>query len=258
MVDPVASNYTMGASVTLTATPSLGYNFVDWRGTSLSGSQNPLIISMSTNITVIPRFRVPADDFDQRIALSGFFGTSAGLQNGGATKESGEPNHAGNSGGKSLWLTWTAPSSGVVTFNTGGTDFRNALAVYAGQAVSNLTAVATNLAGVGSNTTQVTFNATAGTVYQIAVDGFNGATGQVVLSFSLPNAFLLSTPSRQPDGSFQFMLNSAPGQVLNIAASTNLVDWVTLYTGTNATGTIQFTDPAASSFGRRFYRAVAP
>src|SRR6266545_597332 len=41
----------------------------------------------------------------------------------GATKEAGEPFHAGNGGGKSVWWFWTAPSSGAVTVNTFGSTF---------------------------------------------------------------------------------------------------------------------------------------
>jgi hypothetical protein len=42
-----------------------------------------------------------------------------------------------------------------------------------------------------------------------------------------------------------------------IQASTNLVNWIALTNFVSVTGTNQFTDPAASSFSRRFYRALS-
>lgn len=255
-VNPAASNYAMGDTVTLTATPNTGYEFVSWTGGAI-GTSNPLQLTMDTNKVITPRFRVPGDDFDQRIPLAGATVTHSGLQNTGATKETGEPNHAGTAGGKSLWWTWTAPLSGPVSLNTAGSIFRNALAVYTGTALTNLTAVATNLAGAGTNTSQVNFTATAGTTYQIAVDGFSGASGSVVLNLSMPSGNItLSQPVRAGDGFFQFTINSAAGLVLTISASTNLVDWIPVAVVTNTTGTLQFVDPNSPSFVRRFYRVA--
>lgn len=96
----------------------------------------------------------------------------------GATKEPGEPNHAGNLGGQSVWWTWTAPTNGTVTLDTTGSSFDTLLAVYTGDSVSNLTLVAGNddfnqvIAPALDVASTVTFSATAGTTYHIAVDGF--------------------------------------------------------------------------------------
>ena len=76
-----------------------------------------------------------------------------------------------------MWWTWTAPTSGTAALTTAGSNFRNALGVYTGPTVSNLTVIASHLAGPGTNTSQVTFAIVGGTTYQFAVDGFNGATG---------------------------------------------------------------------------------
>ncbi|MET0827547.1 MAG: hypothetical protein ABWZ89_13615, partial [Acidimicrobiales bacterium] len=48
-----------------------------------------------------------------------------------ATKQAGEPNHAGNAGGASLWFKWTSPVSGEVSVDTCGSGFDTLLAVYA-------------------------------------------------------------------------------------------------------------------------------
>jgi hypothetical protein len=107
-----------------------------------------------------------------------------------ASKEPGEPNHAGNPGGRSLWWSWTAPTSGsgTVTINTGGSTFNTLLAVYTGTAVNALTPIASNndysADGGSSIWSKVAFPAVPGTTYQIAVDGYNGASGSVVLNLS--------------------------------------------------------------------------
>jgi hypothetical protein len=55
------------------------------------------------------------------------------------------------------------------------------------------------------------------------------------------------------NGQFSFTLQSQPGSAVEIQASTNLVDWTSLATLTNETGTLPFTDPD-KTFTRRFYR----
>jgi hypothetical protein len=96
-----------------------------------------------------------------------------------ATKEAGEPNHAGNSGGRSVWWKWTAAASGPVTLDTRGSYFDTTLGVYTGSALNNLTTVASNddiNPGI-VQASSVAFTATGGTTYFIAVDGFNNNDG---------------------------------------------------------------------------------
>jgi hypothetical protein len=119
------------------------------------------------------------DDFANAQGLTGSSATTTGT-NVGATKEAGEPNHAGNAGGKSVWYKWTPQASGTATLNTAGSNFDTLLAVYRGGAVNSLTQVASNddenNAG-GVITSKLSFAATAGTTYRIAVDGYNNGAG---------------------------------------------------------------------------------
>jgi hypothetical protein len=258
VVNPASTNYAQGDIVTLTATPNVGYQFVGWSGHA-SGTTNQISVLMNTNKIIVPRFRVPGDDFEQRIPLSGTTITHNELQNTGATKEAGEPNHAGNAGGKSLWWTWTAPASGTAVVTTAGSTFRNALAAYTGSTVSNLTVVATNLAGAGTNTSQITFATVSGATYHFAVDGFNAAAGNVTLNLSLPVVNIsLGQPTRGGDGLFHFTITSSLGAVLRVEATTNLTIWAPIATVTNTTGTMDFADPSSPSFPLRFYRVVVP
>src|SRR5204863_236523 len=62
------------------------------------------------------------DNFASAITISGSTSTQTGT-NVGATKETGEPSHAGNAGGHSVWWSWTAPGSGQATIDTIGSAF---------------------------------------------------------------------------------------------------------------------------------------
>lgn len=148
-----------------------------------------------------------------------------------ANKEGGEPNHAGNAGGRSVWWRWTAPAVGSAAVTTTGSLFDTLLAVYTGGSVSSLTQVAANNdAGNGVRTSAVTFSTTAGTAYHIAVDGVNGDAAPLTLhlafaSGSTPPPRILRQPSSlfiSPGGnvtltvsadggnSFQWLFNGTP------------------------------------------------
>src|SRR5262245_56371191 len=86
----------------------------------------------------------PANDrFSNRIVINGTNVTVMG-SNMSATKEAGEPNHAGNVGGSSVWWGWTAPTNGELRLTTDGSNFDTLLGVYTGPRVNSLTVLATN------------------------------------------------------------------------------------------------------------------
>lgn len=125
----------------------------------------------------------PANDlFADRIVITGTNVAVTG-SNVGASKEPGEPNHAGNSGGASVWWSWTAPRTDSVTMSTSGSSFDTLLGVYTGTSVSALTTIASNDDDVDSSdlTSKVVFNAVSNVTYQITVDGYAGASGSVHL-----------------------------------------------------------------------------
>ena len=128
-----------------------------------------------------------SDNFSGRQALTG--STVVLANNTGTTKESGEPDHADDTGGHSLWFTWTAPASGTWTVETSGSDFDTTLAVYTGTTLAGLTLIDGN-DDAEDATSAVTFQATTGTVYAIAVDGYSGADGNVVLAIYQPRSVL--------------------------------------------------------------------
>ena len=125
----------------------------------------------------------PNDNFANAQVISGCSGTVNGT-NLGATKESGEPDHASQGGTRSIWYQWTSPFSGNMHFDTsgssvGGSPLDTVLAVYTGTAVNSLQLVTQNDDAQPNAilTSSVDFQATAGTVYRIAVAGFNNSSG---------------------------------------------------------------------------------
>jgi hypothetical protein len=143
---------------------------------------------------------VANDAFASATALTGTIDTESGSTV-GATKEAGEPNHAGNVGGASIWFAWTAPTTGAVTIDTLGSDYDTLLGVYTGSAVNALTGVASNDDAFGSGgPSQVTFVATIGTTYRIAVDGWNAAAGDVTVHLVQPPTLASAAPAGGPQG----------------------------------------------------------
>lgn len=119
----------------------------------------------------------PNDYFTNRIVITNNSAVKFGT-NIFATKETGEPNHAGNPGGRSLWWTWTAPANGILQLNTVGSTFVALLAAYTGDSVTNLTRLAANNGNNnGDGFARLSVEVTAQTQVQIALDGFNNGGG---------------------------------------------------------------------------------
>lgn len=70
-----------------------------------------------------------------------------------------------------MWWQWTAPASGGVTVDTCDSILDTVLAVYTGTAVNALAGVASNDDGCEDTESSVSFDAVAGQLYWIAVDG---------------------------------------------------------------------------------------
>ncbi|HWI56475.1 MAG TPA: pre-peptidase C-terminal domain-containing protein [Bacillota bacterium] len=258
---PYSTNYALGSTVVLTAVPNPGYAFIGWSGDA-TGLANPLTVTVDTNKTVIANFKLAGDDFITPLWLSGS-SVSVMASNVSFTKEPGEPNHAGNPGGKSIWWRWTAPASGPVTITTAGTPFTTLLAVYTGTNVASLSPIASDINSTGStNRSVVNFTAAADTTYNIAVDGYNGASSRILLTLStsaLPPAVvppLLTVPSVAPDGTVQFVLSAEGNHTYVIEYSDDLSSWTQhSVVTTSASGTVNIADPGAAKSNLRFYRA---
>ena len=99
-------------------------------------------------------------------------------------------------------------------------------------------------------------NVTGGQAATNVVLKADDGAGHVALStpFNAAPTLRLLWPQRLGGGQFQCTVSSAPGQRLEILASTNLLNWTSVTNVTNITGTSLFVDPA-KNLVRRFYRA---
>jgi hypothetical protein len=102
-----------------------------------------------------------------------------------ATREPGEPGYPGLSTSNSVWYSWRAPATGIVTFDTRGSAIDTALAVYLGNSINSLVEIASDDDSAGFHSSRVSWNAVAGTDYRVLIDGVTGETGNYVCNWNL-------------------------------------------------------------------------
>ncbi len=206
--------------------------------------------------------KISNDAFASAIALSGYSGS---VESGtyGATSQSGEPLHA-DVAGNSAWWTWTAPALGTMEIRTAGSTFDTVLAVYTGSAVGSLSEVASNddSGTAGDSTSRVVFEtAGAGTVYRIAVAGYDGTAGRVILSwnFTARNAPTITAghPNASP-GTFHIAFKAKKGLTYRIQRAQTLGGtWTTVTTVTpSAAGTYEADVSVPTSWSSGFFRVT--
>lgn len=243
--------------------------FADASGASGGGTgpvQAVFAVAGGRNTVGIASSPVPQKIRRSGAALARGYSGSQIFNTFGSTTESGEPNHCGVIGGASQWFSYSAESDGNLMISTGGSDFDTVLAVYTGDGSSfdTLTLLACDDNG-GPNgiTSLVRFPAKKGTTYFVAVDGVNGATGQVKLTYKLDVPLRLTGTPMAPTPGTPFVLQIAAQQsgLYALQSSTNMLSWITvastnLTVARNDTVLVSLTDTNASPTVFKFYRAV--
>jgi hypothetical protein len=151
------------------------------------------------------------DDFANAEAITGADATATGTTV-EATKQTGEPNHANDSLGHSVWYRWEAPSDGTAVIDTIGSGFATTLGAYRGSAVQSVTQLAAMDAQIGERS-RVSFTVKTGDVVYVAVDVDYGSPGAVKLnvaikdsppgdSFAAPETLTGSSDSETNDTTF--------------------------------------------------------
>jgi hypothetical protein len=202
--------------------------------------------------TVALSINPPAnDDFAASWGIAGTSGSTNGYTI-GASKESGEPAHAADVGGHSVWYNWTAPASGPVDFNTSGSSYDTTLGIYTGSVVTNLSLVAGNddtSVPPGAHWSRVSFNAIAGVTYRVAIDGYQGDFGTYSLNWNMVSQMAIAGTT---NGGFQISFSGVSGQRYALLVSTNLVNWSTQTVQTMSGNLQQYIDTASGPV--KFYK----
>jgi len=154
------------------------------------GTVRALIAILDVQFESVVQLR---DDFLPFIPLQNVPSGIARGSNEGAGLETNEPVHGNKRSAGSIWLTWKAPSTGLVTFDTEGSNFDTLLAVYTGNTLAELIEIkaaddkrnddVVNGRGRVKYSSEISFNAEAGSDYHIAVVGFSGERGDVVINW---------------------------------------------------------------------------
>jgi Immunoglobulin domain len=227
--DFLGSDTSSPYSVTWTNVPVGGYLL------NARAIDNRAAVTVSANVSITVIVPPPgfADAFVARGQFTGFTNFLRGNSS-TFTREPGEPRHEDRSGTRSGWVSWTAPASGICTLDTFNSGFDTVLSIYTGDLVSSLFKVAGN-DDATPNTLQsrVTFSVTAGTRYEIAVDGYSaGLGGAIEFHLNLPNPFPIITSQPQ-----SFLVDPGANVVFNVGAGGSgpfTYQW--RFNGTNVAG----------------------
>jgi uncharacterized delta-60 repeat protein len=172
--------------------PAATVRFIAVAGTAYQIAVDGTIDGESGNIVLSVTYdRLLNDHFTDRTTVTGSVFTVTG-RNEAATADPGEPTHDGWDPHKSLWWSWTAPSSGFVTLDVSA-DFDAIVAVYTDAAtLAGLQNWSSGSFTGGSG--EIQFFVDAGVRYAIALDGIQGASGTARLTWRLP--MVVANPDR--------------------------------------------------------------
>lgn len=227
------------------------YSVVVWSAEGiLNSAAVPLLV---TNVPV----NAGGDDFNGRQGLSPLPGGVIRSSNTNASRETGEPNHGGKPGNRSIWYKWTPATNGIATFSTRGSGFDTTLGVYTGgQPLYSLIRVAGDDDTGGFLNSTVSFNAVEGTEYLIAVDGFYGARGNFTLSWAMEATGDALPEILSPPRDTTVALNSPVTLDVQVDASRPGIEYLRYQWQRNGTdlpgqtnGTLTMTTVAASQVG---------
>ena len=225
-----------GPSLTLTNVQPSDAGAYSARAQNNKGADLSSVAQLVVNLPTLPF----ADAFASRGEIVGLSGMGTG-NNSSASKEAYEPrHHPGARNHRTVWLTWTAPDSGVMTVNTAGSAFDSVLAAYTGTSLTNLQLVANDDDSGGYQNARVSFYARAGTTYAFVVSSADRDGDAIVFAWNLvPRTLVLSGLADQPAHT---CLNR--GETLSLAVALS---------ETNALATVQWyfeTQPILGALGK--------
>ena len=202
--------------------------------------------------------------FSNRLALTPIYSGMISSANTAATGDSNNPvvvsDAPGGKGGKRIWFSWTPGASGIATFTTLGSGFETVLGAYTGTELTNLVAVPSAINdddSAGNLNSRIMFNAVANTEYEIAVDGYWGAYGNVLLSWNEEITYnILPTFKFQPHPRTVLPI----GSPVSFAASWDVGECDWFFNGQDTsleTNTIAIIDIAPTNVGKYMIEVTA-
>jgi hypothetical protein len=179
--------------------------------------------------------------------LAGMAGTSASADGTGSDARFGQP------------FGLTIDSAGdVYVADSGNNTIRKVTPVGANWVVTTLVGGYGSVDGTGS---AVRFGQPFGLAVDSAGDLYvsddNNTIRKGYLGYPPPRLLTSGPGFGSNAGHFGFNLTGSAGQPVVVEASTDLLNWLPIWTNT-FTGTLSFSDPQSGSFSRRFYRTRAP
>jgi hypothetical protein len=94
-------------------------------------------------------------------------------------------------------------------------------------------------------------------IYSVIVTNPFGSTVSLLANLVVRTVWFGGVRCLEP-GKIALTICGLPGDVYCLQASTNLLDWESVGTVTNVTGTVEFMETPASGYNQRFYRLVLP
>jgi hypothetical protein len=154
-----------------------------------SGGGNVLPDGSSGGGNVLPSSGSKSGGSDMFVSATVLTGDSAQdiANNSKATLEAGEPVHGGSSGvvgGKSLWWKWRATITGTLVVSTAGSSIDTLVGIYTGDSVDSLVRLGADNDSGANATSLLTIPVVTGLTYYIAVDGYNGEGGDIILQLA--------------------------------------------------------------------------
>ena len=257
----------------------LSENLRHWRSANdqlvvIEDSENQLMIRQSTPVDKAARtylrLRVSLrrTPWQSSPSLATGFSGAQLFSTFGAIKRSDEPDPCGISGGHPFWFSYQAPRTGRVTVSTDGSDFDTVAAVYT-TSIDDFTQLneiaCDNDSGLDQKDSRLSFEAEASQIYFIVVDGVNGESGFVNLTYHMElelSLRILPPFDSSPDNEnlYGFVVKAEPGVPFVIESSADMTTWTTLVTTTvSDTGEYEFRDPDfAVGNDPKFFRVYYP
>lgn len=223
------------------------------------------------DIAIEPGTPPANDNFADRITLAGLFAQiTASNRRATLERAAGEPslvirNSQGDPQGpaadSTVWWTWTPSESGRARISVTNANFDSRIAVYTGVSLGSLNRVAANDGPGDDRSSAVSFEAVAGTAYQIQVDGgtYNGRVGTFTLTALLdhPPKILPGSVRLETSGALSFEIEVIPGRPVDVESSSDMRTWSGIDSFVPSEPTRRITVPASTA-DMQLYRLNSP